>query len=64
MDALAARIGVATARLECIGTVLHLGRRSALAEARLVDPRGKLVAHATSTLMLFPPEDPHGYPYG
>ncbi|MDQ1347376.1 MAG: hypothetical protein QG573_746 [Acidobacteriota bacterium] len=57
-------VGVATARLECIGTVLHLGRRSALAEARLVDPRGKLVAHATSTLMLFPPEDPHGYPYG
>ena len=38
------------------------GRRSALSEAKLVDPRGKLVAHATSTLMLFPPEDPHGRP--
>jgi len=55
-------VGVGTERLTCTGTVLHFGRRSALSEAKLVDPRGKLVAHATSTLMLFPPEDPHGRP--
>lgn len=52
-------LGPASPRLRCEGSVLHLGRRSALAEARLVDPEGRLVAHATSTLMIFPPEDPH-----
>lgn len=54
--------GAHTGRLVCTGTVLHLGRRSALSEASLVDPRGKLVAHATSTLMTFPADDPHGRP--
>jgi len=53
-------IGAGASRLACTGTVLHLGRRSALAEAKLLDSQGKLVAHATSTLMIFPPEDPHG----
>ena len=53
---------VASGRLVATGRVLHLGSRSALSEASLADPRGKLVAHATSTLMLFPPEDPHGRP--
>lgn len=57
-------VGVGCERLACTGTVLHLGRRSALSEAKLLDARGKLVAHATSTLMIFPPEDPHGHPYG
>jgi uncharacterized protein (TIGR00369 family) len=52
-------VGAGGSRLTCTGTVLHLGRRSALAEARLLDRDGKLVAHATSTLMVFPPEDPH-----
>jgi len=46
-------------RLSCIGTVLHLGRRSAVAEGRLELPGGKLAAHATSTLMIFPPEELH-----
>lgn len=53
-------VGVGASRLACTGTVLHLGRRSALAEAKLLDTAGKLVAHATSTLMIFPSEDPHG----
>lgn len=52
-------VGLGGSRLACTGTVLHLGRRSALAEAHLRDSQGKLVAHATSTLMLFPPEEPH-----
>lgn len=53
-------VGAGSSRLTCTGAVLHLGQRSALAEARLLDARGKLVAHATSTLMIFPTDDPHG----
>jgi uncharacterized protein (TIGR00369 family) len=33
-------------------TVLHSGSRTALAEARLVDAAGKLLAHATSTCLI------------
>ena len=40
-------------RLVCTGSVLQRGRRTALAEARLVDGAGRLVAHATSSCMLF-----------
>lgn len=46
-------------RLSCEGTVLHLGKRSAVAEGKLLLPDGRLVAHATSTLMIFPPEEVH-----
>lgn len=35
------------------GQVLHRGARTAVAEARLVDGKGVLLAQATSTLMLF-----------
>jgi acyl-coenzyme A thioesterase PaaI-like protein len=35
--------------------VLHAGSRTALAEARLVDAAGKLLAHATSTCMILRP---------
>ena len=49
----------ASPRLRAIGTVIHLGRRSALAEGRLLLPDEKLAAFATATLMVFPPEDPH-----
>lgn len=45
----------------CTGAVLHHGRRSAVAEGRLLAPDGKLIAHATSTLLVIGPgEDPHG----
>ncbi len=47
-------------RLSAVGTVLHLGRRSALSQAQLLTADGKLAAHATSTLMVFPPEEIHG----
>ena len=40
--------------LRCEGTVLNRGRTTALAEARLLDEAGRLVAHATSTCLLFP----------
>ncbi|MCI4065425.1 PaaI family thioesterase [Micromonospora sp. R77] len=51
-------VTVASGLLRCEGTVLQRGRRTALAEARLTDGRGRLVAHATSTCLLFPLDTP------
>jgi uncharacterized protein (TIGR00369 family) len=45
-------VTVGTGRITAIGTVLHLGRRTALAEARLVDAAGKLLATATSSCLI------------
>jgi uncharacterized protein (TIGR00369 family) len=42
-----------TGSVRCIGTVTHMGRRTALAEARIVDANGKVYATATSTCMIF-----------
>jgi uncharacterized protein (TIGR00369 family) len=39
--------------LHCRGTLLSRTRRSAVAEARLEDPAGRLIAHATSSCLLF-----------
>lgn len=39
--------------LRAIGTVVHMGGKTATAEARLLDREGRLVAHATTTCMLF-----------
>ncbi|MEV4816490.1 PaaI family thioesterase [Micromonospora tulbaghiae] len=47
-------VTVDTGLLPCEGTVLQRGRRTALAEARLTDPANRLVAHATSTCLIFP----------
>jgi uncharacterized protein (TIGR00369 family) len=47
------RVTAATGRLVCEGTVLHMGSRSALAEATLKGPDGKLYAQATSSCMIF-----------
>ncbi len=41
-------------RILAVGRVLSRGRRTALAEATLVDGSGRLVAHATSSCMIFP----------
>jgi uncharacterized protein (TIGR00369 family) len=46
-------VTVSTGRLTCTGTVLQRGRRTALAEARLTDPQGRLIAHATSSCLIF-----------
>ena len=46
-------VTVESGLLTCEGTVLQRGRRTALAQAQLTDERGKLVAHATSTCMIF-----------
>lgn len=45
----------AVGRMTCEGTVTHIGGRSALAQARLVDAGGKLFAFATSSCMIFRP---------
>ncbi|MFJ9817331.1 PaaI family thioesterase [Streptomyces sp. NPDC101151] len=38
------------------GTVIHVGRRTATAEGKVLDDRGKLIAHATTTCMILGPE--------
>jgi uncharacterized protein (TIGR00369 family) len=35
------------------GKILHLGRQLATAEGRLTDARGRLLAHATTTCLIF-----------
>lgn len=47
------QVTVASGRLHCEGTVISAGRRTALAEAKLTDSKGRLLAHATSTCLLF-----------
>jgi uncharacterized protein (TIGR00369 family) len=49
-------ITLSSGRLTCTGSVLQSGRRTALAEARLTDGSGRLVAQAMSSCMLFPLE--------
>jgi uncharacterized protein (TIGR00369 family) len=39
--------------LRVVGTVLSRGRRTALGQAQVLDARDRLVAHATSTCLLF-----------
>jgi uncharacterized protein (TIGR00369 family) len=44
-----------TGQIRCEGTVLSFGRRSATAEAKVTSADGKLLAHATTTCMIFSP---------
>ena len=46
-------VTVDSGRLRAEGRVIHRGRRTALAEAVLLDAAGKQVAHATSSCMIF-----------
>ena len=41
-----------TGTVSCQGSVVHLGRRVATGEARIVDSEGKLYAHGTSTCLI------------
>lgn len=43
--------------LDCIGEIIHNGRRIATASAKLQNQAGKLYAHATTTCLIFPIED-------
>ncbi|UQA94422.1 PaaI family thioesterase [Streptomyces halobius] len=42
-------------KLTAQGTVIHTGRRTATAEGKVLDAQHKLVAHATTTCMIFRP---------
>jgi uncharacterized protein (TIGR00369 family) len=42
-----------TGPLTATGEVITIGRRTALAEARLTDGTGRLIAHATSSCLIF-----------
>ena len=45
-------VRVGSGALTCTGTVTHLGKRTALAEARLQDASGRLLATATSSCLI------------
>ncbi len=47
---------VDTGRVRCTGTVTHLGGRTGLAEARLVDDADRLLATAVSSVLLIRPQ--------
>ncbi len=47
-------VTVGSGKLRCEGVVVSRGRQTALAEARLYDEAGRMVAHATSTCLIFP----------
>jgi uncharacterized protein (TIGR00369 family) len=49
-------VTVDSGRLRAEGSVIQRGRRTALAQAQLFDAAGKLVAHATSSCMIFSPQ--------
>ena len=40
------------AAVDAIGSVIHSGRRTALAEGKLIDDSGRVFAHATTTCLL------------
>ncbi|WP_440446528.1 PaaI family thioesterase [Nocardia amamiensis] len=40
-------------RLTATGITIHVGRSTATAEGRVVDEKGRLVAHATTTCVIF-----------
>jgi len=42
-----------TGRVRAEGRVIHPGKRAATAEGQLYDPAGKLLAHATTTCLVF-----------
>ena len=49
-------VSIATGKITAVGTVVHLGRRTALGEARIVDEAGRIYATATSSCLIMRPE--------
>jgi uncharacterized protein (TIGR00369 family) len=41
--------------VRAIGQTIHVGRRTATAEGKLLNEAGKILAHGTTTCMVFPP---------
>ena len=48
-------VTTSTGPLRCEGTVIHLGSRTALAQASMTDGTGRQYAHATSSCLIFRP---------
>jgi uncharacterized protein (TIGR00369 family) len=44
-----------TGLVRCEGEVIHVGRSTATAQARMIDANGKLYAHGSTTCMIFRP---------
>jgi len=53
-------ITIEAGKLICLGQVIHMGKRSATADGRLVDTAGRLYAHGTGTFLIVGPEDRKG----
>jgi uncharacterized protein (TIGR00369 family) len=51
-------VTIGTGPITAEGTVVHLGRRTALAEGRITDAAGKVYATATSSCLLLRPDQP------
>ena len=49
-------VSIATGKITAVGSVVHIGRRTALAEARIVDADGRIYATATSSCLIMRPE--------
>lgn len=43
-----------TGLLRAEGKVVHVGRQMATAEGRVTDPQGRVIAHATTSCLIFP----------
>ncbi|MER5193967.1 PaaI family thioesterase [Streptomyces sp. NPDC002755] len=54
------RITADTGTVRAVGTVVSGGRQTALAQAQLFDATDRLLAHATSSCLLFPVPRPQG----
>ncbi|MEX2557241.1 MAG: PaaI family thioesterase [Actinomycetota bacterium] len=46
-----------TRLIRCRAEIVHVGRRTGTAEARVTDPSGRLLAHATTTCLILRPEE-------
>lgn len=47
-----------TGLVRCEGTVIHSGKSIATSEAKLIDGKGRLIAHGTETCMIFDARPP------
>ena len=45
-------MSIETGTVRCIGSVIHPGRRFVTTEARIIDAEQRLLAHATSTILV------------
>lgn len=50
-------ITVESGKLRCEGKVIHPGKRIATAEGRITDASGKLCAHGSTTMLIYPMQE-------